>query len=110
MSDSVSTGEARRVLRNVIDRLRNLPRPDVIGIALDLEAAVLPLLDSGESAKLTRLEVIDETGRAWSRWGCKIELSYQDDGRTLKAFVSGSKRPSDVVREERERVRGSDAR
>ena len=39
-----------------------------------------------------RFEVIDETGRAYvkgSIYGSpvKIELSYQDDGRTLKVFV-----------------------
>lgn len=28
---------------------------------------------------VTRFEVIDETGRVYSHWGCDIELSYQDD-------------------------------
>lgn len=36
---------------------------------------------------ITRLEIIDEKGRAYTRWNCKIELSYQDGGRTLKIFV-----------------------
>lgn len=43
--------------------------------------------------KVDRLEVIDGTGRAYvkgSIYGSpvSIELSYQDDGRTLKVFVT----------------------
>lgn len=52
---------------------------------------------------VTRFEVIDHRtplvgepgtgyGRVFSARGCKIELSYQDDGKTLKVFVDG-KRP-----------------
>jgi hypothetical protein len=40
--------------------------------------------------KVTRFEVIDEKGRAYVRHHdrpVQIELSYQDDGRTLKVFV-----------------------
>lgn len=45
------------------------------------------------NTKVDRLEVIDDTGRAYvkgSIYGTpvSIELSYQDDGRTLKVFVS----------------------
>lgn len=39
---------------------------------------------------VTRFEVIDETGRAYVRGPrdpVQVELSYQDDGRTLKVFV-----------------------
>lgn len=36
---------------------------------------------------VTRLEVIDDTGRAYVRWNCRIEFSCQDDGKTLKIFV-----------------------
>lgn len=45
--------------------------------------------------QVTRLEVIDHRhgapsiGRVFSAWDCRIELSYQDDGRTLKVFVDG---------------------
>lgn len=39
------------------------------------------------TGKVTRLEVIDESGRRFTRWHCGIELSYQDRGRTLKIFV-----------------------
>ena len=40
--------------------------------------------------KVTRVEVIDENGRRYVNWDDKnkVELSYQDDGRTLKIFIS----------------------
>ena len=38
--------------------------------------------------KVTRLEVIDADGRSYTNWKVKdIEVSYQDDGRTLKIFI-----------------------
>ncbi len=43
--------------------------------------------EDNNTSKVTRVEVVDETGRVYSKWDCKIELSYQDDGRTLKVFV-----------------------
>lgn len=36
---------------------------------------------------VTRFEVIDESGRVYVAKDCKVELSYQDDGRTLKVFI-----------------------
>jgi len=39
--------------------------------------------------KITRFEVIDDTGRVYSKWDCSIEPRFQDDGRTLKIFVKG---------------------
>jgi hypothetical protein len=36
---------------------------------------------------VTRIEVIDETGRVYARWNVVIHQSYQDEGRTLKVFV-----------------------
>lgn len=51
--------------------------------AKDLEAA----LRAADQQQVTRFEVIDESGRAFTRWGCRIELRYQDEGRTLKVFV-----------------------
>jgi hypothetical protein len=41
--------------------------------------------------KVTRLEVIDHTGRAYVIYNADVELSYQDDGRTLKIFVEPKK-------------------
>jgi hypothetical protein len=43
--------------------------------------------------KVTRFEVIDETGRAYVKHHVEIELSYQDDGRTLKVFVRPRQAP-----------------
>ena len=40
-----------------------------------------------DNSKLTRFEVIDENGRAYTKRDCNVELSYQDDGRTLKVFI-----------------------
>jgi len=40
-----------------------------------------------DDSKITRFEVIDEKGRAYTNNNCKIELSYQDDNRTLKVFI-----------------------
>lgn len=41
-------------------------------------------------AKVTRFEVIEvgEGARAYVRYGVKVEMSLQDEGRTLKAFVT----------------------
>ena len=39
------------------------------------------------SERLTRVEVIDETGRAYVRWGVGVATEVQDEGRTLKVFV-----------------------
>jgi hypothetical protein len=43
--------------------------------------------DMADILKVTRVEVIDEYGRRYTKHNCKVELSYQDDGRTLKVFV-----------------------
>jgi hypothetical protein len=37
--------------------------------------------------KITRFEVIDDNGRVYVNNSCEVELSYQDDDRTLKVFV-----------------------
>jgi hypothetical protein len=36
---------------------------------------------------VTRIEVIDESGRVYVKYGVEVELSYQDGGKTLKVFV-----------------------
>jgi len=43
--------------------------------------------DMPNNSKVTRFEVIDENGRVYVAKDCKVELSYQDDGRTLKIFI-----------------------
>jgi hypothetical protein len=40
-----------------------------------------------DNSKVTRFEVIDENGRVYTKHNCTIELSYQDDSRTLKVFI-----------------------
>jgi hypothetical protein len=37
--------------------------------------------------KVTRVELIDESGRCYVKNPASVELSLQDDGRTLKVFV-----------------------
>jgi hypothetical protein len=43
--------------------------------------------DMVKDQTVTRFEVIDENGRAYTDHYCKVELSYQDDGKTLKVFI-----------------------
>lgn len=38
--------------------------------------------------QVTRVEVIDEHGRAYGRWFVDVDLSVQDAGRTLKVFLT----------------------
>lgn len=46
--------------------------------------------DTEDNERVTRFEVIDGTGRAYVHMLTEdecVELSYQDDGRTLKVFI-----------------------
>ena len=47
--------------------------------------------DMANNSKVTRFEVIDENGRVYTKHNCTIELSYQDDSRTLKVFIKALK-------------------
>ena len=48
--------------------------------------------------KVNRLEVINESGRVYTRYNCKPLLNLQDDGKTLKIFVEGvEKQESDYI-------------
>jgi hypothetical protein len=40
--------------------------------------------------KVTRVEIIDENGRSYTNFdpNNKVELSFQDNERTLKVFIS----------------------
>jgi len=44
--------------------------------------------------KVNRVEVIDDTGRAYVNWEDKLDvkLDIQDEGRTLKIFINKLKR------------------
>jgi hypothetical protein len=46
-------------------------------------------MNSTDLHRITRLEVIDETGRVYTNWhpDNRITLSFQDGNRTLKVFV-----------------------
>lgn len=55
----------------------------------------IPSLVDIDTSKVNRIEVIDETGRAYVKgkiYGTpvKVNLSIQDDGQTLKVFVEDS--------------------
>lgn len=42
--------------------------------------------------KVTRVELIDDSGRAYTAWDLsEVYISLQDDGRTFKIFVSKDK-------------------
>jgi hypothetical protein len=47
-------------------------------------------METNSTDKVTRVEVIDQDGRSYVNWNDnnKVELSFQDDGRTLKVFIS----------------------
>lgn len=60
---------------------RTLPR-------LDDDPSPAAGRDVPREPHVTRVEVIDEYGRRFARWNCSAELSYQDEGRTLKVFLA----------------------
>lgn len=65
--------------------MNSMPEP-IIATADDRARDIL----YGSAGLVTRFEVIDETGRAYVRGfdpPIQVELSYQDEGRTLKVFV-----------------------
>jgi len=64
-------GESLGISINDLQRLRMLNNQDVSDIS-----------------KVTRFEVIDESGRSYTRHNSNVELSYQDDGKTLKVFIN----------------------
>ena len=69
--------------------------------------SALAAAESGKSeVSVTRLEVVDESGRAYTNGGAReVRLSYQDEGRTLKVFCAGkhgAKLDTDAPRERSE--------
>jgi hypothetical protein len=81
--------EVVTLLREIRDRLSPIPIDvrALANVALDEVVAAAKERPAPEN-KVTRFEVIDETGRRFTRWNTSIQLSYQDDGRTLKVFVA----------------------
>ena len=48
--------------------------------------------DTLDTKKITRVEIIDETGRSYVKRDISgLEVLLQDDGRTLKIFISKNK-------------------
>lgn len=46
------------------------------------------MLELGE--EITRIEVVDDSGRVYSNWKVtNSKLSLQDDNKTLKIFIKG---------------------
>jgi hypothetical protein len=50
-------------------------------------------METNSTNKVTRVEVIDENGRSYVNWNDnnKVELSFQDEGKTLKVFINNEK-------------------
>ena len=46
-------------------------------------------IKNNKTKRVTRVEVVDDHGRAYTMWDVtSVELSLQDDERTLKLFVT----------------------
>ena len=74
-------------------RIRTAPRePTGISVMANKATEAVAIV---EHPNLTRIEVIDETGRAYVRRAVSVTLSYQDDGRTLKLFVKERAKKND---------------
>lgn len=44
--------------------------------------------------EVTRVEVIDSSGRAYTCYDAKdVEISTQDNGRTIKVFLKNNRKP-----------------
>jgi hypothetical protein len=56
-------------------------------------------MENNNIDKVTRFEVIDDSGRVLVRYGIKIELSFQDDDRTLKVFLTSKNKSTDDQQE-----------
>lgn len=73
------------------DRIKEIQEKTAHPNSVSVQQALLQVWnecqENNNISKITRFEVIDENGRAYTKHNCKIELSYQDDGRTLKVFI-----------------------
>ena len=73
-----------------IDTLAELQR-ELIHLRSELEQLTLTdVMAMLPTTMINRIEVIDENGRSYVNWKPtnRIELQVQDNGRTLKVFVS----------------------
>lgn len=44
--------------------------------------------------KVTRLVIVDHTGRVFDKSNVRVRYSFQDDDRTLKVFVDDPRKPA----------------
>jgi hypothetical protein len=72
---------------------------DVLLSLRGIAIVALPDYDAPLPERPNRLVVVDESGRVYDRTGVSVELSEQDDGLTLKVFIS----PTTESAEERAR-------
>lgn len=63
---------------------------DKNGNQLTMEDVLTMLPPMSLLEKVNRVEVIDQSGRNYVNWKLtnKVEILLQDDGRTLKVFIS----------------------
>ena len=85
----------REILLKITSDYDNVSDEDILedsGIYDLLNEFKIELLSDNlcELSKCTRLEIIDSNGRSYTNWNekNKIDLSVQDDGQTLKIFIS----------------------
>ena len=70
------------------DRIKEIQEKTAFPDSVSVCQALLQVWNEcADTSKVTRFEVIDENGRVYTSKDCKVELSYQDDGRTLKVFI-----------------------
>jgi hypothetical protein len=62
--------------------------PHVLATQAEWDALVARARQALDLRDVSRVEIISETGRVYSRWNTRIaSVSQQDDGRTLKLFT-----------------------
>ena len=70
------------------DRIKEIQEKTAFPDSVSVCQALLQVWNEcADTSKVTRFEVIDENGRVYQKWNCNVEISYQDDGRTLKVFI-----------------------
>ena len=53
-------------------------------VMIPIVIIVFPYMEISVVSAVNRIEIIDDSGRAYVKWGVDVELSYQDDGGLLK--------------------------
>jgi hypothetical protein len=63
------------------------PTSGVLATQAEWDALVARARLALDLRDVSRVEIISETGRVYSRWNTRIASVSQDDGRTLKLFT-----------------------